>query len=59
MNMKKKVIHITTGSRGYVGKEETWQEQKEKAIQSGATPATVKWIVMRGWVPIFREVVVS
>jgi hypothetical protein len=49
MNMKKKVIHITTGSRGYVGKEETWQEQKEKAIQSGATPATVKWIVMRGW----------
>jgi hypothetical protein len=30
MNVKKKVIHHTTGSRGYVGKEETWQEQEEK-----------------------------
>jgi hypothetical protein len=26
MNVKKKIIHHTTGSRGYVGKEETWQE---------------------------------
>jgi hypothetical protein len=25
-NVKKKVIHHTTGSHGYVGKEETWQE---------------------------------
>jgi hypothetical protein len=40
MNTKKKVIHHTTGSRGYAGKEETWQEQKEKAIQSGAIPTT-------------------
>jgi hypothetical protein len=42
MNTKKKVIHHTTGSHGYAGKEETWQEQEEKAIQSGATPATAK-----------------
>jgi hypothetical protein len=40
MNAKKKVIHHTTRSRVYAGKEETWQEQEEKAIQSGATPAT-------------------
>jgi hypothetical protein len=40
MNTKKKVIHHTTGSRGYAGKEETWQEQKEKAIQLGAIPTT-------------------
>jgi hypothetical protein len=40
MNAKKKVHHHTTGSRGYAGKEETWQEQEEKAIQLGATPAT-------------------
>jgi hypothetical protein len=26
MNVKKKVIHRTTGSLGYAGKEETWQE---------------------------------
>jgi hypothetical protein len=44
MNAKKKVIHHTTCSRGYTGKEETWQEQEEKAIQSGATPATANWI---------------
>jgi hypothetical protein len=43
MNAKKKVIHHTTSSRGYVGKEETWQEQGEKAIQMGATPATASW----------------
>jgi hypothetical protein len=43
MNMKKKVIHHTMGSRGYVGKEETWQEQEEKAIQLGATPMTSNW----------------
>jgi hypothetical protein len=40
MNVKKKVIHHTTGSCGYAGKEETWQEQEEKAIQSSVTPAT-------------------
>jgi hypothetical protein len=39
MNTKKKVLHPTTGSRGYAGKEETCQEQEEKAIQLGATPA--------------------
>jgi hypothetical protein len=39
MNAKKKVIHHTTGSRGYAGKKETWQEKEEKAIQLGATPA--------------------
>jgi hypothetical protein len=38
INVKKKVIHHTTGSRGYTGKVETWHEQEEKAIQSGATP---------------------
>jgi hypothetical protein len=43
MNMKKKVIHHITGSRGYAGKEETWQNQEEKAIQSGATPTTTNW----------------
>jgi hypothetical protein len=32
INAKKKVLHHTTGSRGYAGKEETWQEQKGKAI---------------------------
>jgi hypothetical protein len=37
MNTKKKVLHHTKGSRGYAGKEETWQEQEEKAIQLGAT----------------------
>jgi hypothetical protein len=26
MNVKKKVLHHTTGSRNYAGKEETWQE---------------------------------
>jgi hypothetical protein len=40
MNAKKKVIHHTMGSRGYAGREETWQEPKEKAIQPGVTPAT-------------------
>jgi hypothetical protein len=40
MNAKKKVIHHITGSRGYAGKEETWQEQEDKSIQSGGTPAT-------------------
>jgi hypothetical protein len=44
MNMKKKVIHHTTCSCGYVGKEETCREQEEKAIQSGVTPATTNWI---------------
>jgi hypothetical protein len=43
MNVKKKVIHHTTGSHSYAGKEETWQEQEEKAIQSGVTPATANW----------------
>jgi hypothetical protein len=43
MNAKKKVLHHTTGSRGYAGKEETWQEQEVKAIQLGATPATANW----------------
>jgi hypothetical protein len=32
MNEKKKVLHHTTGSHGYAGKEETWQERKKKAI---------------------------
>jgi hypothetical protein len=50
MNVKKKVIHHTTGSRGYAGKEETWQEKEEKAIRSGATPATANWIE---WSKIF------
>jgi hypothetical protein len=43
MNMKKKVIHHIMGSHGYAGKEETWQEREEKAIQSGATPVTANW----------------
>jgi hypothetical protein len=43
MNAKKKFIHHTIGSHGYAGKEETWQEYEEKAIQSGATPMTVNW----------------
>jgi hypothetical protein len=43
MNVKKKVIHHTMGSHGYTGKEETWQEQEEKAIQSDVTPATANW----------------
>jgi hypothetical protein len=43
MNVKKKFIHHTTGSRGYAGKEETWQEQELKAIQSGATLETSNW----------------
>jgi hypothetical protein len=43
MNAKKKVLHHTTGSRGYAGKEETWQEREEKAIQLGATSATTNW----------------
>jgi NDP-sugar pyrophosphorylase family protein len=43
MNVKKKVIHHTTGSRAYAGKEETWQEQEEKAIQLGATPTIANW----------------
>jgi hypothetical protein len=30
MNVKKKITQHTTGSRGYAGKEETWQEQEEK-----------------------------
>jgi hypothetical protein len=50
INVKKKVIHHTTGSRGYAGKEETWQEKEEKAIRSGATPATANWIE---WSKIF------
>jgi hypothetical protein len=32
MNAKKKVLHHTTGSRGYAGIEEICQEQEEKAI---------------------------
>jgi hypothetical protein len=43
MNTKKYVIHHTMGYCGYAGKEETWQEQEEKAIQLGATPATANW----------------
>jgi hypothetical protein len=43
MNAKKKVLHHTTGSRGYARKEETWQEQEEKTIQLGATPAIANW----------------
>jgi hypothetical protein len=43
MNVKKKVIHHTTGSRGYARKEETWQEKEERAIQSGVTPTTTNW----------------
>jgi putative cell wall-binding protein len=42
MNAKKKVLH-TMGSRGYAGKEETWQEQEEKAIPLGATPVMANW----------------
>jgi hypothetical protein len=45
--VKKKVIQHTTGSRGYAEKEETWQEQEEKAIQSSATPATANWTEQR------------
>jgi hypothetical protein len=45
INVKKKVIHHTTGSRSYAGKEETCQEQEEKAIQSGATPSTTNWTI--------------
>jgi hypothetical protein len=47
MNVKMKVIHHTMGSRGYAGKEETWQGQEEKAIQSGATPVTANWTEQR------------
>jgi hypothetical protein len=47
MNVKTKVIHHTMGSRGYAGKEETWQGQEEKAIQSGATPMTANWTEQR------------
>jgi hypothetical protein len=36
MNMKNKVIDHTTGYCGYAQKDDTWQEQEEKAIQSGA-----------------------
>jgi hypothetical protein len=43
LNTKKKVIHHTTGSRGCTGKDETWQEQEEKATQLGDTPAIAKW----------------
>jgi hypothetical protein len=43
MNAKKKVLHQTTDSHGYAGKEETCQEQEEKAIQLGATPMIAKW----------------
>jgi hypothetical protein len=43
MNAKKKVIHHTTGSHGYAGEEETWQEQEEKEIQLGVTPAIANW----------------
>jgi hypothetical protein len=43
MNAKKKVLQHTMGSHGYAGKEETWQEQEEKAIQLGATPVIANW----------------
>jgi hypothetical protein len=43
MNVKKKVLHDTTGCHGYAGKEKTWQDKEEKAIQLGATPATANW----------------
>jgi hypothetical protein len=41
MKAKKKVLHQMTDSHGYAGKEETWQEQEEKAIQLSGTPAIV------------------
>jgi hypothetical protein len=40
INEKKKVLHHTICTCGYVGNGETWQEQEEKAIQLGATPIT-------------------
>jgi hypothetical protein len=40
MNVKKKILHHIMGSCGYARKEETWQEEEEKAIQLGATHAT-------------------
>jgi hypothetical protein len=43
MNTKKKVIYHITDSHGYAGKEQSWQEQEEKAIQFGATPMTANW----------------
>jgi hypothetical protein len=43
MNVKKKVIHHTTGSHGCAEKDETWHESEEKAIQSVATHATANW----------------
>jgi hypothetical protein len=43
MNVNKKVIHHTTGSRCYAGKEETWQEPEEKAIQLSVTPVIAHW----------------
>jgi hypothetical protein len=43
MNAKKNVIHYTTGSRGYAGKEETLQEKEEKAVQLGVTPMIANW----------------
>jgi hypothetical protein len=43
MNVKKKVLHHTTGSRGYARKEESWQEQEQKAIQLGAAPVIANW----------------
>jgi hypothetical protein len=42
-NTKKKVLHPITGCLGYAGKEETWQEKEEKAIQLGATPVIANW----------------
>jgi hypothetical protein len=43
MNAKKNVIHYTTGSRGYAGKEETLQEKEKKAVQLGVTPMIANW----------------
>jgi hypothetical protein len=43
MNVNKKVIHHTTGSHCYAGKEETWQEPEEKAIQLSVTPVIAHW----------------
>jgi hypothetical protein len=34
---------LSTTQRGYARKEETWQEQEEKVIQSSATPAITNW----------------
>jgi hypothetical protein len=59
MNIEKKVIHHTMGSRGYARKEETWQEQEEKAIQSRATPVIANWTERRKIFVLGHEVVLT